>query len=318
MADYPSDGATLAAEPSVTELSTAEPSAAETLAAEPLAATPLADFSAATDREPGAMRPRTVREAVALAVSRYRPRSDSPDPARDQALVASVASHSERVADSLDTVIGAIPKGGTVADIGGGLTPCCHALSLLGYRTLLIDDFGDRGYADAAWILDQKRRDGVEIRSCDVLSSVPLEESSVDAVITFDCLEHLHHSPKAMLRQCVAALKPGGFFFLGVPNCVNLRKRLTVPFGIGKWSTMADWWESDVFRGHVREPDVEDLAYIAKSLGLENVRIFGRNWLGYESRFGFVRLLTPAGDRILRLFPSLCANIYVCGTRPAA
>ena len=42
---------------------------------------------------------------------------------------------------------------------------------------------------------------------------------------------------------------------VGVPNCVNLRKRLTVPLGRGKWSPMADWYEQPSFRGHVREPD---------------------------------------------------------------
>jgi hypothetical protein len=135
--------------------------------------------------------------------------------------------------------------------------------------------------------------------------------------MTFDCLEHLHHSPKKMLTDCVTALKPGGLLFLGVPNCVNLRKRLTVPLGIGKWSRMEEWYDSGKFRGHVREPDVDDLRYIAKSLGLHNVKIIGMNWLGYESQFPLVRLLVPFADRLLQLRPSLCANIYLLGTKPA-
>jgi hypothetical protein len=89
------------------------------------------------------------------------------------------------------------------------------------------------------------------------------------------------------------ALKPGGLFFLGVPNCVNLRKRITVPLGAGKWSAIEEWYEREMFRGHVREPDVGDLRYIARDLGLRDVRIFGRNWLGYASRHGWVRALTP-------------------------
>lgn len=265
---------------------------------------------------PGRTGDRPIRAAIELAVSRYRRTSEGVRAARDRDHLALVSSHTARIEFCLQTVVDAMPKGGKFADIGGGLTPCCHAMSLLGYQTTLVDDFGDSWYADASWMLDQKRKDGVEILSGDILDNFPLSENSFDAVMTHDCLEHLHNSPKKMLQQCVAALKPGGFFFLGVPNCVNLRKRITVPFGIGKWSTMSDWYESEVFRGHVREPDVDDLAYIANSLGLQNVRIFGRNWLGYESRFTFVRLLTPLGDRLLQLWPGLCSNIYLSGTKP--
>jgi hypothetical protein len=82
-------------------------------------------------------------------------------------------------------------------------------------------------------------------------------------------------------------LKPGGLFFLGVPNCVFLRKRITVP--LGKWSSMDEWYERETFGGHIREPDVGHLRYIARDLGLGYVRVFGRNWLGYASRHGWAR-----------------------------
>jgi hypothetical protein len=59
---------------------------------------------------------------------------------------------------------------------------------------------------------------------------------------------------------------------------VRIRKRLTVPFGSGKWSSMADWYEDPIFRGHVREPDVDDLFYIAREVGLVDVYIKGRHW----------------------------------------
>jgi hypothetical protein len=104
-----------------------------------------------------------------------------------------------------------------------------------------------------------------------------------------------------------------GLFVLGVPNCVNLRKRITVPFGIGKWSHMRDWYEPAVFRGHVREPDVQDLKYIAGDMQLKNYRIIGRNWLGYSSKSRLVRKLTLFTDYLLRMRPSLCSDIYLIG-----
>ncbi len=48
---------------------------------------------------------------------------------------------------------------------------------------------------------------------------------------------------------------------------------------------------------------------------LADIRIIGRNWLGYRSKFGWVKSLTPLADRFLGLFPSLCANIYLVGRK---
>jgi hypothetical protein len=76
---------------------------------------------------------------------------------------------------------------------------------------------------------------------------------------------------------------------------------------------MEDWYEQQVFRGHVREPHVIDLRYIARDLGLVDISVFGRNWLGRDSRWALVRKLARVADPALRRFPSLCSDIYVEG-----
>jgi hypothetical protein len=93
---------------------------------------------------------------------------------------------------------------------------------------------------------------------------------------------------------------------LATPNCVNLRARIGVPFGYGKWSPMTSYYESESFRGHVREPDVDDLRYIAKDLGLRSVRILGRNW----------RPIPGLVKRLIQLRPSFCFSIYMAGRKP--
>jgi SAM-dependent methyltransferase len=136
-----------------------------------------------------------------------------------------------------------------------------------------------------------------------------------DIITTFDSMEHWHHSPKRLFREVIEKLNPGGVFILGVPNCVNIRKRITVPLGIGKWSEMQDWYEADKFRGHVREPDVSDLTYIARDMGLTAIKIYGRNWLGYYSANPAIRFATKVMDYPLRLKPSLCSDIYLVGRK---
>lgn len=210
----------------------------------------------------------------------------------------------------------AFVPGGAVCDVGGGVGLFSLGCAALGMRAVLVDDFADavnQREGDASLALHREL--GVEIVRRDVVKDGLGLPGPFDAVTSFDSMEHWHSSPKRLFHDAVAALHPGGAFVLGVPNCVNLRKRLTVPFGLGKWTSMEEWYEPAVFRGHVREPDVDDLRYIGRDLGLREVRILGRNWLGYRSRFLPVRLLTPLADRLLRLRPSLCSDLYLVGRR---
>lgn len=201
-----------------------------------------------------------------------------------------------------------------ICDLGGGVglfSAGCAAYGMK--RVVLIDDFDDSiNHRGGDSLLNLHRSLGVEIIARDVVDKgIHDIEGMFDIITTFDSMEHWHNSPKRLFHQVVQKLKPGGILVIGVPNCVNLRKRLTVPFGAGKWSGMHDWYEMDKFRGHVREPDVSDLLYMAHDLGLVDPKIFGRNWLGYYSTSPFVRLVTKIVDRPLRLMPSLCADIYL-------
>jgi SAM-dependent methyltransferase len=206
-----------------------------------------------------------------------------------------------------------------ICDLGGGIglfSVGCAAIGMK--RSVLVDDFEDSvNHRVGPAALDLHRSYGVEVFSLDVISkgiqSIP---GTFDIVTTFDSMEHWHHSPKRLFHDVVDKLKPGGVFVLGVPNCVNMRKRITVPFGRGKWSSMEEWYEPLTFRGHVREPDVSDLHYIARDMGLRDVRIYGRNWLGYYSPNPVTRFVTKLMDHPLRLLPTLCSDIYVVGRKP--
>jgi 2-polyprenyl-3-methyl-5-hydroxy-6-metoxy-1,4-benzoquinol methylase len=223
-----------------------------------------------------------------------------------------------RVAYNVDMALLGAQPGSRVVDVGGGLGLFSLGVAALGMNSVLIDDFCDPGNVMVAdEILELHRRYGVEVIRRDVIAhGVDFQPASVDIVTTFDSIEHWHHSPKRLLHQLVAALKPGGRIVIGSANCVNLRKRITVPLGYGKWSAMTDWYEQETFRSHVREPDVADMRHIGDDLQLCNIKIVGWNWLGYESRHGWVRSLAPFADPLLRFFPSLCSNLYLIGTKP--
>ncbi len=205
----------------------------------------------------------------------------------------------------------------TICDVGGGIGLFSLGCAALGFNVILADDFADEiNRKVGSSILDIHRSQGITVVSRDVVEAgVDLDGSSVDVVTIFDSMEHWHHSPKGVLRSLINALTPSGLVVIGVPNNVNLRKRLTVPFGRGAWSPIEAWYEPSRFRGHVREPDVHDLDYIARDLELVEWEIHGRNWLGCASSSAWMRRLTPFVDRALRRFPQLCSNIYLVGRR---
>jgi SAM-dependent methyltransferase len=237
------------------------------------------------------------------------------------ALTASQLSDVPRIAFHLALALGSTPErwaDTAVCDIGGGVGLFSVGCAALGVRrSVLIDDFRDGinvGFGDAA--LGPHRAYGVEVHACDAIADGLRPKGPFDVVTTFDSMEQWHSSPRRLFADVVRELKPGGRFVLGGPNCVNLRKRISVPLGRGKWSAFEDWYAPDVFRCHVREPDVDDLRRIAADLKLERVRILGRNWLGHGSSSRMARMATRIIDHPLRLRPSLCSDIYLVGHKP--
>lgn len=245
-------------------------------------------------------------ELVARAVALY-----------PEALRAGEHSDATRFAFHIDLVRSLAPVGGKVMDVGGGMGAFCPALALAGLQVTLVDDLLDP--INHEWPIEKlgaHRATGVEVMAVDASSDAFDPPYGFDVITSFDSIEHWHRSPKRALHKIAAALKPGGYLVLGLPNCVNLRKRITVPLGYGKWSSMQAWYEEPIFRSHVREPDVDDLRYIARDLALTEVKIFGRNWAGYANRRKFIRNLTRFVDHPLRLMPSLCSDLYLIGRKP--
>jgi 2-polyprenyl-3-methyl-5-hydroxy-6-metoxy-1,4-benzoquinol methylase len=199
----------------------------------------------------------------------------------------------------------------TVVDLGGGLGMFSLALAALGARSILADAFYHFPNVDR--VMPVWERNGVTVINCDLLDEpLGLDADSVDAVTNFHFLEHLHRSPKRLFHGAVKGLKPGGIFVVGGPNCVNLRKRITVPLGYGKWSSMEEWYEAQEFWGHVREPDVSDLVYICRDLGFQNIATYGCNFLG-RGHTGLRGRAAEILDPVLRRVPSLCSDIYAVG-----
>ena len=96
-----------------------------------------------------------------------------------------------------------------------------------------------------------------------------------------------------------------------MPNSQNLLKRVKAVLGINSWSNFDEWWESELFRGHVREPSVRDMREIAKRMNGSDITIYGRNFIGLHHHNMSVRIFSSIGAKLLNLRPSLCSDLYV-------
>jgi SAM-dependent methyltransferase len=201
----------------------------------------------------------------------------------------------------------------SLLDIGGGPSLYPALCAARGARVVVLDNLAMYRPDVRESVRERLGAFGVELVMRDALETpLPFPDDTFDAVVSFDAMEHFHHSPKRLVQEVRRVGRAGGRFVLGVPNAVNARKRLAVLMGRTNWSRFDDWYEPDEFHGHVREPTVGDVARIAVDLGLEDWRIVGRNWLGHRGG-PIKRVVTNLVDRPLRLRPSLCANIYLLG-----
>lgn len=224
------------------------------------------------------------------------------------------SSQLSRIAEEISWIY---EPGRTVVDLGGGVGFHSMVCSMLGMKAYNVDFFHFRekegGSSDHRYEAEEiASKAGANFIHTDLLEwDPPFEEGSIDVVMSFDNIEHLHHSPKKLYKRMVRSLKPGGIFLLGAPNAANILKRLRVPMGMNIFARLEDWYELNCFVGHVREPIVADLKFIGRDIGLENIEVIGRNWLGIVKFGGWGKIADP----LLRAFPTLCSDIYMIGTK---
>lgn len=227
---------------------------------------------------------------------------------------------------------GSLAPGKFLVDLGCGLSLFGLLCRMYGPEVACVDDFaGGGGIALGGSntlppILDWARTaHGIRVHSMDFIKKpLPFDSGSVDAVTCFHSLEHWHHSPRRLFSEIVRILKPGGSLILATPNAANLRKRIFLLGGGSNFPELREWYhEGDpVFRGHVREPVLQDLESLMQWNGLRVTDRQGRNFIGGDSlALSFlpkpvVRFLAHSSEGLLRLFPTLCSDLHVVGQKP--
>jgi ubiquinone/menaquinone biosynthesis C-methylase UbiE len=161
-----------------------------------------------------------------------------------------------------------LPKDGpaTVLDIGTGRGICPRFFSRRGIRSITLDfptTGGNKALQDAA-------RDGVETYECDCSQGqFPMESHSVDCVYFCDVIEHLPHSPKALLSEIYRVLRPRGVCITTTFNAVRLTVRLKTLLGYSNWPRISDYFDEPFHIGHHHEYTAAELRYVHERVGFQ-------------------------------------------------
>jgi len=182
-------------------------------------------------------------------------------------------------------------------------------------KVYVIDDFVDYKDLDRwqkfTYNLMKKNKVKSIKKDLSDVNNLNIDFKNTSVICTFNFIEHLHNSPKRLFKKCLKEIKYNAPICIGTPNSNNLRKRFSAIFGNYSWSNFEEYWDDYPFRGHVREPSVSDLNEIVQRLGYTKYQNYGRNWLGLYSSNKLINSSTKIFDSLLKLFPTLCSDIYV-------
>ena len=131
----------------------------------------------------------------------------------------------------------------------------------IGYGTRLLSDSLDAHVTgadiDSAAINFAKEhygKDLIEFVNCDA-RTLPLKPSSVDAVVSFETIEHVDFD-EALLQQFHTILRPGGTLICSTPN------ESVMPF------------DKQKFRFHIKHYTNEELVSMLKKVGFEHIELY--------------------------------------------
>lgn len=175
----------------------------------------------------------------------------------------------------------------SVLDVGGFLAAFPLALARLGFEVTIAERYDYYGTAIDA-IAKHVRANGVRVIDVDFTVAVADRASILgrfDAVTCMAVAEHLAHSPRALMDNIYASLRPGGSLVFEVPNLAFWPKRYAFFVrGTSVLAPISDVYHSEVpFTGHHREYTLPEARYVVGEAGLEVVQEETFNY-GFDTR----------------------------------
>lgn len=173
-----------------------------------------------------------------------------------------------------------------ILDVGAGAGIISLALGKMGHYVYAIDTWKEhsKAYDNKMGvkedIIKRLETNGVQTKYCNIEKEpFPFDDCNFNIVLFLDVLEHLHSSPKGVLKEIRRVLKPNGVLVITTPNLFTLRNRFHALFGRSIHTELNYWYNSEPFFGHIREYTVGEVkkmlgwaGFDTKHVGLSNCR----------------------------------------------
>ncbi len=158
-----------------------------------------------------------------------------------------------------------VPRGSRFLEIGCAAGDFGITLSKKGYAGIMID-FSDEASDEVTGKLKKEKAGNVRFENKEFFEIDTAQE--FDLITMFEVLEHIEKDEEA-LRKVNELLKTGGMFLCSVPSRAKL------------------WGANDIFAGHIKRYEKEELIGLMNNSGFEIVSFFsyGFPWLNIIKYF---------------------------------
>lgn len=210
-----------------------------------------------------------------------------------------------------------------IVELGAFLGITSKALNLASANVTACDipEFFDRSGVKAYY-----REMGVSLKSFNLRTyKLPFESQSQDCVIACETFEHLNFNPLPIIAEINRILKPGGIFYIAMPNGGYWLKRFryllsgeTPGFKINELFSQLDPSDNMVVGLHWKEYSLGQTLEMVLPLGFQLREKRLTNDTGSSHRTGLkklVRSLIPGGDTQVVIFKKSRDNnvkFYIC------
>ncbi len=203
-----------------------------------------------------------------------------------------------------------------ILDFGCGPCDKTALFRRMGYKCYACDDLNDGWHEEGnnrEIIKEFAKREGISffhIRN----NEIPFDNEYFDGILILDVIEHLHYSPHKLLTHLISKLRSEGYLFIGVPNAVNLRKRISVLFGRTNYVSLEKFYFSkEPWRGHVREYTLQEMIKVLRFHGMKVVYVGGPNiFMRHKIKNTYLQAIYSF---VTRIFPGLSEAILVVGQK---
>lgn len=159
-------------------------------------------------------------------------------------------------------------QSGSILDLGCSSGAFLHSLSAADWKLYGIEMSAESAQA-------AQRRTGAKVFSGEILQA-SFPSASFDVITCFDVLEHLYE-PRRVMAKVAEWLKPGGIFYVLVPNIDSAEGRV---FG--------SYWHGLELPRHLFHYSPGSLKFLAESVGLREVSLETRRNPAVGTSFRYV------------------------------